>query len=254
MSANSSSVRAAPEPKKRAHISTHGLPGCKANSRMPATTIPTRPNTEWWMCSPPAVTMLPTPSLEFPLARVTRVLSRARTNVRMKPTSRKNSGRLASSSTCPGSVAKRESITPLLSAQRAVRYHPGRRDGAEPRAECRLARPSARQMDGPADAEELGEDDGLGDGRPSGSQSFSMSLSTALARRCWPSTVKCTPSASRQSATLSPFESTKRPQASTYSAPGCCAAAFWMILLMSFMRELRHASPCLLYTSDAADE
>src|SRR5665647_2059519 len=52
MSANSSSVRAAPEPKKRAHISTHGLPGCKANSRMPATTIPTRPNTEWWMCSP----------------------------------------------------------------------------------------------------------------------------------------------------------------------------------------------------------
>src|SRR5450756_3122829 len=126
MSANSSSVRAAPEPKARAHISTHGLPGCRANSRMPATTIPTMPNTEWWMCSPPAVTMLPTPSLELPLARVTRVLRRARTNVRMKPASRKNSGRLASSSTCPGSVAKRTNITPLLSVQRAVRNHPGR--------------------------------------------------------------------------------------------------------------------------------
>src|SRR5665647_3439628 len=83
MSANSSSVRAAPEPKKRAHISTHGLPGCKANSRMPATTIPTRPNTEWWMCSPPAVTMLPTPSLEFPLARLNTRVTRARGNSRL---------------------------------------------------------------------------------------------------------------------------------------------------------------------------
>ena len=58
MRANSSSVSAAPQPKTKASISSHGLPGCTANSRIPATTMPMMPNTAWWMCRPPGVTTL----------------------------------------------------------------------------------------------------------------------------------------------------------------------------------------------------
>ena len=96
---------------------------------------------------------------------------------------------------------KGEHHTPIIGAVRGPQP-PVRAAAGTDLPQARRRRPSrGRHTDGLADAEGVADGDGLGDGRPSGSQSFSRSLSTAFARRCWPSTVKCTPSASRRSGT-----------------------------------------------------
>ena len=171
-------MSAAPEPKTKASISSQGLPGCTANSRIPATTMPMMPNTAWWMCRPPGVTMLPMCRPEPPRARASLVLRRATENVRMKPMSSRNSGRLAGSSTCPGMAARRGVMTLSLSVVTAAR-EPSR-DPARPGGRRRPARRSrsaaAPRQREEADAEGLAAGDSLGVSDPGGSQSALMAL------------------------------------------------------------------------------
>ena len=163
--ANSSSVSAAPEPKTNASASSQGLPGCTANSRIPATTMPMMPNTAWWMCRPPGVTMLLMCRRDPPRARASLVLRRATENVRMNPISSTNSGRLAGSSTCPGMAARRgDHDTPIIRPD-------GRRDTSRAGTSAGQDSPARPRQSEEADAEGLAAGDSLGVSEPGGSQS-----------------------------------------------------------------------------------
>ena len=98
---------------------------------------------------------------EPPRRRAARVFTRAMTNVMMNPTSSTNSGRLGSSSTSLGKVAKRKVMTLLLSAAPAAPNHRG---------------PARRRQSDEAEAEGLAEGDSLGVSEPGGSQSALMAL------------------------------------------------------------------------------